>query len=195
MDFILTLLSLSLLIALGVYLHRTGIVYLRSIINRLTSKSRCHSSELMFDLRRNEYVRCTLSDKVLRDNDDPFDLFHSWLVDALNHEGLIEPTAMCLSTASRPCQSQNSYIIPSSRMVLLKDVEYPVAGRNERGGLVWFTNYDSVKGRDLSSNPYAALNFWWPPLERQVNISGPVSKLSSQESDAYFFLRSRGTLN
>ena len=74
---------------------------------------------------------------------------------------------------------------PSARVVLLK-------GFDQRG-FVFFTNYDSDKGRDLSSNPHAALAFYWMPLERQVRISGPVEKTSRAESEEYFHSRPRGS--
>lgn len=105
---------------------------------------------------------------------DPFEQFRSWFskacVCAANIPGW-EANAMCLSTVS----SSNR---PTSRMVLLKSVD-------ERG-FVWYTNYASGKGTDLSGNPYAALNFYWYPLERSVRIEGIVEKVSSDVSDAYF---------
>jgi len=74
---------------------------------------------------------------------------------------------------------------PSARMVLLKGVD-------ERG-FIFFTNYESRKGRDLKENPHAALVFYWADQERQVCVSGQVSQLSAQESDAYFQSRPRGS--
>jgi pyridoxamine 5'-phosphate oxidase len=74
---------------------------------------------------------------------------------------------------------------PSARVVLLK-------GFDQRG-FVFFTNYDSDKGRDLAANPQAALAFYWMPLERQVRISGSVEKTSRAESDEYFHSRPRGS--
>ena len=74
---------------------------------------------------------------------------------------------------------------PSSRNVLLKGVE-------ERG-FIFFTNYDSRKGRELEENPHAALTFYWPDLERQVCVAGTVSKLPEAESEAYFLSRPRGS--
>lgn len=82
-----------------------------------------------------------------------------------------EPTAMTLSTVASDGR-------PSSRVVLLKGYD--------SGGFVFFTNYNSRKGRELAENPYAAINFFWPELERQVNISGSTSKVSTEESDEYF---------
>lgn len=74
---------------------------------------------------------------------------------------------------------------PSTRTVLLKSVD-------ERG-FIFFTNYDSRKGRELAANPNAALTFFWPELERQVCVAGTVSKLPTAESEAYFKSRPRGS--
>lgn len=87
-----------------------------------------------------------------------------------------DATAMVLSTATRDGQ-------PSSRVVLLKQI------RPE--GFVFFTNYHSRKSRELSSNPQAALNFYWPEIDQQVRIEGTVSKIHIRESDAYFDSRAR----
>jgi pyridoxamine 5'-phosphate oxidase len=90
----------------------------------------------------------------------------------------IDVNAMTLATVDK-----HGY--PSARMVLLKGVD-------ERG-FIFYTNYDSRKGRELSENPRAALVFYWPELERQVCISGTVNKVSLAESDAYFRSRPRGS--
>ena len=74
---------------------------------------------------------------------------------------------------------------PSTRTVLLK-------GADERG-FIFFTNYESRKGRELSANPNAALTFFWPELERQVSVAGTVTKLSREESEIYFKSRPRGS--
>ena len=75
--------------------------------------------------------------------------------------------------------------LPSTRTVLLKGVD--------KRGFVFFTNYDSRKGRELAGNPNAALTFFWPELERQVCVAGAVAKLSVAESEAYFQSRPRGS--
>jgi len=106
---------------------------------------------------------------------DPIRQFDAWFQRALS-EGLKEPTAMTLATASAAGE-------PSARTVLLKGFDH--------NGFVFFTNYESQKGRELTENPRAALVFFWAELERQVRISGEVSHTSSEESDAYF--RTRGT--
>lgn len=74
---------------------------------------------------------------------------------------------------------------PSTRTVLLKGVD--------ARGFIFFTNYDSRKGRELADNPRAALTFYWPELERQVCVAGTVSKISRAESEAYFKSRPRGS--
>ncbi len=101
---------------------------------------------------------------------DPFTQFGKWMDEAIAAEA-DEPTAMTLSTVGEDAR-------PSSRVVLLKGFD--------ANGFVFFTNYNSRKGRALAANPFAALNFFWPELERQVNISGSVAKVSAEESDEYF---------
>jgi pyridoxamine 5'-phosphate oxidase len=108
---------------------------------------------------------------------DPLMQFGRWYEEAQS-ANLVEPTAMTLATANRQG-------IPSARMVLLK-------GYDDRG-FVFFTNYESAKARDLLENPHAALVFWWGPLERQVRIVGSVSRVSTEESDAYFDSRPMGS--
>lgn len=126
------------------------------------------------DLRQ-EYDRAALTRE--RVADDPLDQFRTWFEEAKDAE-LPEPNAMTLSTAAADGS-------PSARIVLLKGVD-------ERGFL-FYTNYDSRKGAHLAQNPRAALVFWWVPLERQVRIEGEVERLPSDESDAYFRSRPRGS--
>src|SRR5437879_2811075 len=92
--------------------------------------------------------------------------------------GLKEPNAMTLATATRNGN-------PSARVVLLK-------GFDERG-FVFFTNYQSRKGRELTQNPRAALVFYWEPLGKQIRITGPVTKVSAAESETYFLSRPLGS--
>ncbi len=89
-----------------------------------------------------------------------------------------DPNAMVLSTVDRAGN-------PSSRVVLLKDFD-------ERG-FVFYTNFTSRKGRELSETGRAALLFWWQALEKQVRIEGPVERVSDEEADAYFATRPRGS--
>ena len=103
----------------------------------------------------------------------PLEQFTLWLNDALKAE-IPEPNAMTLATVS-------SELRPSTRVVLIK-------GYDEQG-IVWFTNYDSRKGRELAGNPFAALQFHWVELERVVRIEGRVEKISGMESDTYYHSR------
>ncbi|HET7094795.1 MAG TPA: pyridoxamine 5'-phosphate oxidase [Thermomicrobiales bacterium] len=126
------------------------------------------------DLRR-EYTRGGLSEADL--DPDPIRQFARWLAEA-EAAGVLEPTAMILATATPDG-------VPSARAVLLK-------GLDERG-FVFYSNYESDKGRDLAENPRAALTFFWPALERQIRISGDVARVSREESKAYFDSRPRGS--
>ena len=105
---------------------------------------------------------------------DPITQFEAWL-DAAVAE-LPEPTAMALATAGADGH-------PRVRHVLLKGVD-------ERG-FVWFTSYDSTKGRQLGENAWASIVFPWFPMRRQVIVSGPVERTSEEESDVYFATRDR----
>ena len=107
---------------------------------------------------------------------DPIRQFQKWFQQALD-AGLLEPTAMSLATADELGG-------PSARIVLLKGVD-------ERG-FMFFTNYESRKGRELDANPNAALVFHWAALERQVRARGTVGRISREESEKYFVARPRG---
>ncbi|MCX7692974.1 pyridoxamine 5'-phosphate oxidase [Tepidimonas taiwanensis] len=122
------------------------------------------------DLRKS-YERAELSEDA--SHPDPLQQFDQWLHEAIRAE-LPEPNAMTLATVG-------SDLRPSTRVVLIK-------GYDARG-IVWYTNYDSRKGRELAGNPYAALQFHWVELERVVRIEGVVEKVSAEESDAYFASR------
>ncbi|HVT59690.1 MAG TPA: pyridoxamine 5'-phosphate oxidase [Thermoanaerobaculia bacterium] len=104
---------------------------------------------------------------------EPIAQFQRWLEEAMAAEPL-EPTAMTLATVGPGGR-------PSARVVLLK-------GCDERG-FVFYTNYGSRKGQELRANPYAALAFYWPALDRQVRIEGVVEPTSRAESEAYFASR------
>lgn len=107
---------------------------------------------------------------------DPFLQFSSWLKEAMQAE-VLEVNAMCLSTLGKDG-------FPNSRIVLLKELDH---------GFVFFTNYESSKGKELESYPKASLTFFWAEIERQVRIVGTVSKISAEESDAYFLSRPFGS--
>jgi pyridoxamine 5'-phosphate oxidase len=119
------------------------------------------------DLRK-DYSLHTLDEGSVAE--DPFEQFSKWMEEAIAAQ-LPEPTAMTLATAD----AENR---PSSRVVLLK-------GYDDRG-FRFFTNYESRKGRQLDANPFCSLHFFWPELERQVNISGRATQLSRKESEGYF---------
>ncbi|MDX6613318.1 MAG: pyridoxamine 5-phosphate oxidase [Blastocatellia bacterium] len=106
---------------------------------------------------------------------DPIKQFQKWFDDAIA-DGLKLPEAMTLATATRDGK-------PSARIVLLKQVD-------ERG-FVFFTNYRSKKAGELDDNANAAVVFYWPQHDRQVRIEGTVTKVSAEESDAYFQTRPR----
>ena len=100
------------------------------------------------------------------------------------------PEAMTLSTVS----SDNK---PSARVVLLKGFSTHSSAKGGKGGddnsFVFYTNYESVKAKEISGNPFAALTFYWVDLNRQVRIEGKLERTSSEESDDYFNSRSRGS--
>ncbi len=108
---------------------------------------------------------------------DPLQQFQRWFDEAVKAKAL-EPNAMTLATVSAQGR-------PSTRVVLLKGLD--------ARGLVWYTNYDSRKGQELAAHPWAALQFYWPELERVVRIEGLVSRLPSEESDEYYRTRPLGS--
>jgi len=108
---------------------------------------------------------------------DPFRQFAAWF-DEARAASPVEPNAMALATVGADGR-------PSLRMVLLK-------GADERG-FVFYTNYQSRKGRELADTPWAALTFFWPEMERQIRIEGHVEPVSAEESDTYFHSRPVGS--
>ena len=118
---------------------------------------------------RKSYTKDKLSINDIGDN--PIDFFVKWFKEAENSDQIIEPNAMTISTVD-----EKSF--PSSRVVLLKQIK-------ERS-LIFFTNYNSNKGKSLDKNENICASFYWPPLERQVIIKGNAKKISSVESDDYF---------
>ena len=127
------------------------------------------------DALRREYRRAALKEGEL--DPDPIRQLERWLQEAVRAR-VPEPNAMALATATPDGR-------PSARMVLLK-------GLDSRG-LVFYTNLESRKAQELASNPRAALLFWWPELERQVRLEGPVEPVSDEEADAYFRTRPRSS--
>jgi pyridoxamine 5'-phosphate oxidase len=120
---------------------------------------------------RRDYAKGSFSESIAKDN--PFEQFKIWFDEVLQNE-FLEPNAMVLSTATKEG-------IPSARVVLLKNID--------SRGFVFFSNYESQKGKELAENPNASLLFYWDKLERQVRINGTVEKLTFEESDAYFQTR------
>ncbi|MEO6541773.1 MAG: pyridoxamine 5'-phosphate oxidase, partial [Ferruginibacter sp.] len=131
-------------------------------------------SKNIADIRKDYQMQSLLETDV---SGDPFEQFSKWWADAEKSE-LDEINAMTLATASKTG-------IPAARIVLLKSVT--------ETGFVFFTNYNSAKGRELEENPHACLVFFWKELERQIRISGKVEKISTAESDAYFNSRPEGS--
>lgn len=124
---------------------------------------------------REEYKRARLDEPDLAG--DPLEQFQRWFTEA-QAAHVYEVNAMALATA-------DAAGMPNVRMVLLKEVD--------ARGFVFFTDYRSIKGTELRANPRASLCFWWGPLERQVRIAGTVTRVSAEESAAYFRVRPRGS--
>jgi len=124
---------------------------------------------------RKEYTLAGLSEREA--DADPIEQFRKWLEQAIAAD-VPEPTAMTLATSTSSGK-------PSARIVLLK--------RYDRSGFVFFTNYGSRKGKELEQNPNAALVFHWVALERQVRIIGIATKVSREETEAYFHTRPVGS--
>ena len=124
---------------------------------------------------RNDYALKTLEEAKVDRN--PLKQFGVWMAEAI-HAQVPEPTAMSLATV-------NAQGRPSSRIVLLKGLD--------PAGFVFYTNYQSRKGREMAANPVAALTFLWKELERQVRVEGTVEKVTASESDEYFATRPLGS--
>ncbi len=123
-------------------------------------------------LRENYTKNALLEANVAR---NPIEQFKIWFDEALKIQ-IKEPNAMCLSTIKNDR--------PSSRIVLLKGID---------SGFIFFTNYLSNKGNEIAQNNFAAINFFWVELERQVRIEGIIEKVSEVESNEYFISRPRGS--
>jgi pyridoxamine 5'-phosphate oxidase len=110
-------------------------------------------------------------------HEDPIWQFSEWFEEACATD-VIEANAMIVTTVGEDCH-------PSVRTVLMK--------RFDERGIVFYTNYNSQKGREIAANPHVALLFYWPSLQRQVRWSGVASRLPAEESDEYFHSRPRGS--
>jgi pyridoxamine 5'-phosphate oxidase len=124
---------------------------------------------------RTEYSRASLDVSTILPN--PVDQFEKWFHEALD-ANVLEPNAMNLSTI-------NDNNRPSSRIVLLKGIE--------QNKFIFYTNYQSSKGRELDRNPACAITFFWPELERQVRIEGTTERVDAGRSEKYFQSRPRGS--
>lgn len=144
---------------------------LKTITNHFQTKS---IRQLVSNFR-NEYISNGINEADLKSN--PIDQFENWFNEAVNNK-LNEPNVMHLSTATADGK-------PSGRIMLLK-------GFDERG-FIFFTNYDSRKGKELTENSFAAMTFLWLELYKQVRIEGTVQAVSTIESDNYFNSRPRGS--
>lgn len=125
-----------------------------------------------YDKIRNEYQQEAFGKKQVDSN--PFKQFSTWMDMAIN-SGIKEPTAMALSTVGKNMQ-------PSSRMVLLKEI------RND--AFIFYTNYESKKGKQIEQNHLGCLLFYWPELEKQIRIEGRIEKASKEISEEYYLTRS-----
>jgi pyridoxamine 5'-phosphate oxidase len=122
---------------------------------------------------RHDFAKQTLNESEV--NASPVLQFEKWFKEAIN-ANVNEPNAMTVCTATKEGK-------PSARILLLRNF-------NENG-FVYYTNYNSRKGHEIEENPNAALLFFWPELERQVRIEGPLQKQNTEESDLYFNTRPR----
>ena len=127
------------------------------------------------DLRKS-YEKGVLSQKDVMN--DPIQLFQTWFDEAKEVDTIDEANAMSLSTLSTDG-------FPRARVVLLKDYS--------KEGFIFFTNYDSEKGKSIFKYPKVGLSFYWPSLERQIIIKGTAEKLAANKSDDYFQSRPRGS--
>jgi len=125
--------------------------------------------------QRVNYDKAQLTEETI--DSDPFKQFNLWFNEAIE-ANMIEPNAMTICTCTKDG-------FPSARCVLLKSVD-------DRG-FTFYTNYESRKGKNLEENPAASLLFWWDKLQRQIRVEGRVEKTSTEESDAYFKVRPRGS--
>lgn len=120
---------------------------------------------------RRDYGSLSLNEDSMAS--DPIDQFVMWFEEGVNHE-ITDPTAMVLATVDEQGR-------PDSRVVLLKGIE--------QGNFLFYTNYQSTKAVQIQTNPYAALNFYWPQMVRQIRIRGKIQKTSIEQSDNYFSSR------
>jgi pyridoxamine 5'-phosphate oxidase len=124
---------------------------------------------------RRDFTKQSLEESNVDSN--PFKQFAKWMDEAVKSD-LLDPYAMCISTASKKG-------VPSSRILYLRDIIDDT--------FVFYTNYNSSKGMEMSENPFASANFHWGELERQVNITGSIQKVEESVSDAYYKSRPKSS--
>ncbi|GGG56875.1 pyridoxine/pyridoxamine 5'-phosphate oxidase [Croceivirga lutea] len=125
---------------------------------------------------RKSYEKSELNKATISDN--PLEVFQKWFHEVEASDGVDEPNAMTVSTIGLDG-------FPKSRVVLLKKLTYE--------GFIFYTNYESEKGRAIQENPNVCISFFWPNLERQVIIKGEAEKIAENLSDGYFESRPRGS--
>lgn len=126
----------------------------------------------IINTERRDFEKSTLDEIKLVNN--PYDFFKQWLEEAIEKKA-VEPNAFCLST------SNNNK--PTSRILYIRDII--------DNGFVFYTNYNSKKGKEITYNHFASMNFFWPELEKQIRIEGIIKKAPAEVSDKYFSSRPR----
>tara|TARA_R110000782_G_scaffold190373_1_gene280259 strand:- start:328 stop:975 length:648 start_codon:yes stop_codon:yes gene_type:complete len=125
---------------------------------------------------RKSYEKSSLTEGVISDN--PMELFQKWFYEVEASDGVDEPNAMTVSTIGLDG-------FPKNRVVLLKKYTFE--------GFIFYTNYESEKGRAISQNPNVCISFFWPNMERQIIIKGRAEKIAENLSDGYFESRPDGS--
>ena len=125
---------------------------------------------------RKSYEKSALAENLISDN--PMELFQKWFFEAEASEGMEEPNAMTISTMGLDG-------FPKNRVVLLK--------KYTEEGFIFYTNYNSEKGKAIEKNPNVCISFFWPLLERQIIVKGKTEKIARNLSDGYFESRPEGS--
>ncbi len=125
---------------------------------------------------RKSYEKSSLTEDVIPEN--PMELFQKWFYEVEASEGLDEPNAMTVSTIGMDG-------FPKNRVVLLKKYTYE--------GFIFYTNYESEKGKAIANNPKVCISFFWHNMERQIIIKGSAEKIAENLSDGYFESRPEGS--
>ena len=143
--------------------------------NNFQHSNQMNNSENLHDKRR-IYEKSQLIESEIKQN--PIEQFRDWFLDAENNPEVSESNAMAISTVEEDgC--------PRTRMVLLKSYNWE--------GFIFYTNYDSRKGKSIENTHKACLHFFWPSLERQIIIKANVEKIAENLSDGYFHSRPKGS--